>query len=192
MEKKGKIIIGVVIVIIVIIIAGVLFLANSDVILRSDSVQVTLPSNYTIDDKGVAVCEDTNILLTPVFGVTGDSEKDIYKTIKANGKEAGYKNITNKTINGFDVFEFAANPDKLKNVSSDREYSSDGSYSWETYAPNYPYEGTTSLNVDHYRLVSFIKGDKVNYLTIFTDNPNTSLYTPEIENIINSISDIEQ
>lgn len=192
MEKKGKIIIGVVVAILVIVIAGVLFLANMDVTLMSDNAQVTLPNNYSVDEKGVANCEDTNIIFTPVLGVSGDSEKNIYKAIKANGKEAGYKNITNKTINGFEVFDFAAFPDKLKNVSSDREYSSDGSYSWETYVPNYPYEGSTSLNVDHYRLVSFIKDDKVNYLTIFTDNPNTSLYTPEIENIINSIADVEQ
>ncbi len=191
MEKKGKILIGVVLAIIVLIIAGLFIVGNMDVTLGTDSAQVTLPSDYTIDDKGVAVFEDINVMMSPVVGVSADNEKNVYKTIKANGKDAGYENITNKTINGFEVFEFAAHPDKLKNVSSDRDYSSDGSYTWTTYSPNFPYEGATSLNVDHYRVVSFIKGDKVNYLTIFTDNPNASLYTPEIENIINSVTEIQ-
>lgn len=190
MEKKGKTIIGVVLVIITLIFIGLLILGSADLTLQTSNAQVTVPNNYTLDNDGVASCGDINILFTPIMGVTKDSEMKVYNALKSNGKDAGYENITNRTINGFDVFEFAAHPDDLKNFSSDEVYNADGSYSWNTYSPNLPYQGITSLKVDHFRLVSFMKGDKVNYLTIFTDNPKASLYTPEIENVINSIADV--
>lgn len=192
MEKKGKIIIGIAVVILALIIAGVLFLNSMDVTLLAGDSQITLPNNYSIDDKGVASCGDINVLYTAVSGGSPENELQFQKAIVSNGKEAGYENITNKTINGYTVYDYAGHPDKLKNVSTDKEYSSDGSSSWSTFSPYFAYDGVTSLDVDHYRMLSFVKGDKISYLTFFTDNPDASLYTPEIENAINSIADVEK
>lgn len=188
MEKKGKIIIGVVVAILVILVAGFLILSNFDVTLMGDGAQVTLPNNYTVDDTAVASAGNVSVVFTPVVGSSDDNEAGFQKAIKANGKSSGYENITNDTINGFKVFEYAAKVDKLQNVSTDKVTSGDTT-TWMTYEPYLPFD---SQGTDHFRSVSYIKGDKVNYLIIYTDNPDTSLYTPEIDNIINSIAVMEQ
>ena len=187
MERKGKIIIGVIVVIIAIIAAGALILSNSDVTLMANDATITLPSKYTIDDKGVASSDNVSVLFTPVSGGSAAQEKAFFQAIKDNGKDAGYKNISKTKINGYTVYDYSANPDKLKNVSSNKEYSGDTT-SWMTYTPYLAYDGVTTMDVDHFRMVSYMKDDNVYYLTFFTDNPDTSLYSSEIDQIINSFT----
>ena len=187
MERQGKIILVVIIVIVAVIAAGVLIMANSDVTLTANDATLTLPNKYALDDKGIASADNVGVLFTPVSGSSSSHEKDFFQAIKDNGKDAGYKNITNTTVNGYTVYDYAANPDKLENVSSNKEYSGDTT-TWMTYPPYLAYEGVTTMDVDHFRMVSYIKGDDVYYLTLFTDNPDTSLYSSEIDQIINSFT----
>ena len=187
MERKGKIIIGVIVVIVAIIAAGMMILSNSDVTLVANDATVTLPSKYVIDDKGVASGDNVSVLFTPVRGGSAAQEKAFFQAIKDNGKEAGYKKIKDTTINGYTVYDYSANPDKLKNVSSNKEYSGDTT-TWMTYTPYLAYDGVTTMDVDHFRMVSYMKGDDVYYLTFFTDNPDTDLYSSEIDQIINSFT----
>lgn len=185
-----KIIIGVVIVIIAVAIIG-FYLSTAEVTLAADDAQITLPSNYTVKDKIIASSGDTNISFVPQKGTSSDKdfENKFFGAIKSNGKAAGYKNVTNKTINGYTVHEFAANPNKLKNVSTDHKDTSEG-VAWTTYPP----ETVAYFDdpVDHFRNVNYIKGDNVYTLKIYTSNPDTNLYTPEIEKIINSIAPVEK
>ena len=189
MERKTKIIIGVVAAILVVLIAGFLLLGNADVTLLGDGSQVTLPSNYTVDELAVATAGDTSVMFTPVSGATKDSEAEFYSATKTNGKDAGYQNVTSSKINGYKVYEFAANPNKLKNVSTD-EVTSGDTTTWKTFEPYLPFG--SDAGVDHYRMITFVKDGKVNYLTFYTDNPDTSLYTPEIDAIIHSIGPIQE
>ena len=94
MERKGKIIIGVIIVIVAVIAAGVLILANSDVTLTANDATLTLPNKYALDNKGIASADNVGVLFTPVSGSSSSQEKDFFQAIKDNGKDAGYKNIT--------------------------------------------------------------------------------------------------
>ena len=189
MEKKTKIIIGVVVAILVILIAGFLLLSNAEVTLIGDGSQVTLPSNYTLDEMGVATAGNTSVMFSPVIDADKDSEAEWFSAIKSNGADAGYKNITSSKVNGYKTYEFAGNPDKLKNVSTD-QVTSGSTTTWKTFEPYLPFG--SDVDVDHYRMVSFTKDGKVHYLTFFTNDPDTSLYTPEIDTIINSIAPVEQ
>lgn len=189
MEKKVKIIIGVVVVILALLIAGFLFLSNVEPTMLGDDSQITLPSNYTIDEKGVATAGNTSVMFTPVIDGSKDSEVEWYNAVKSNGKEAGYENITSSKVNGYKLYEFAGNPDKLKNVSTDK-VTTGSTTTWKTFEPYLPFG--SDADVDHYRMISMVKGDKVHYLTFFTNDPDTSLYTPEIDGIINSIGPIQE
>jgi hypothetical protein len=189
MEKKTKIIIGVVIAIIAIVLVGLFIIGSGEVTLQAEDLAIKLPNNYTVDNNAVASAGDVNISFAPQLGVDKKFEEKFFGAIKDNGKAAGYENITNKTINGIPSFEFAAHPDKLQNVSSNREYTSEGE-TWTTYPP----EAVSYFQnpVDHFRTVDFLKDDKVYTLQIFTNNPNTNLYTPEIEAIINSVAPVSK
>lgn len=187
MERKGKIIIGVIVVIVAIIAAGFFILSNADTTLVANDATITLPSKYVPDDKGVASADNVSVLFTPVSGGSAAQEKAFFQAIKDNGKEAGYKNISKTKVNGYTVYDYSANPDKLKNVSSNKEYSGDTT-SWMTYTPYLAYDGVTTMDVDHFRMVSYMKDDNIYYLTFFTDNPDTDLYSSEIDQIINSFT----
>ncbi|WP_405267527.1 hypothetical protein [Methanobrevibacter sp.] len=193
MDKKMKIILAVVAVIIIAILGVFLFLSNSDVTLSGLDSQVTLPNNYTLDDKGVATLGDVGIYYTGIQGGDTNSVDDFYKALKSNGKDSGYQNITTDKINGFKVYEFAANPKELKNVSSDREYSGN-QYSWTEYPPYIPYKGMTDMDVDHFRYIGFINPNTktLSELTIFTNNSDVNLYSKDIDAIINSIAPIAE
>lgn len=91
MEKRTKIIIGVVVAILVILVAGFLFLSNANVTLQGNEAAVTLPGNYTLDDKGIATAGNTSVMFTGIMSGSGGSEANFYKAVSQNGKEAGYK-----------------------------------------------------------------------------------------------------
>jgi len=48
----------------------------------------------------------------------------------------------------------------------------------------------SNVTIDHFRIVTAISPNNstVNYILIYTDDPNTNLYTTEINQIINSLS----
>ena len=153
------------------------------------SLHLIRPLGFTIDDKNfVAVRDDMNITFTPIIGSDEASQNQFFSAIKANGKDAGYENVTNKTVNGYTVQEFAAHPDKLKNVSTPKEYSGNEE-SWTEYSP--AAAGYFDGPIDHFRSVTFMKDGKQHVLMFFTNNATVNLYTPEIEGIIDSIGPIE-
>ena len=169
--------------------AGLFDFLIGDQYLQGDDCQIKIPSNFTIDDKNfVAVRDDMNITFTPIIGADDASENQFFSAIKVNGKEAGYENVSNKTVNGYTVHEFAAHPDKLKNVSTPKEYSGNEER-WTEYSPV-----AVSLfddSVDHFRSITFMKDGKQHILYIFTNSSDVNLYTPEVEGIIDSIGPIE-
>jgi hypothetical protein len=188
MDKK--VIIGIIAAIAVVAIAGYFLLSSGNVTLVAEDLQVTVPGNYTAVGEVSASAGDVNISFVPQKGSSNkEFVEKFFKAVMANGKEAGYENITNKSINGTDAYEFAAHPDKLKNVSSEREATAEGE-AWTTYPPEFaaPFEG----NVDHFRTVYFVKDDKVYVLSITAGNASTNLYTPEIEGIINSLAPVQK
>ena len=190
MDKKTiLIILGVIVALAVIIFIGLIALGSSEFTMEGDAAQVTVPGNYTYDDKAfVASSQDgVNITITPIQGTTNDMLLKFYGAVRDNGKDSGYENVSNKTINGYNVYEYAGHPDQLKNVSTNREVS--GNYeSWTEYPPEAAAVFTTP--VDHFRAVIFEKDGKINQMNIYTDNSSTNLYTPEIDAIINSIAPI--
>ena len=170
--------------------AGLFDFLIGDQFLQGDDSQVKIPGNFTIDDKNfVAVRDDMNITFTPIIGSDEASQNQFFSAIKANGKDSGYENVTNKTVNGYTVQEFAAHPDKLKNVSTPKEYSGNEE-SWTEYSP--AAAGYFDGPVDHFRSVTFMKDGKQHVLVFFTNNATVNLYTPEIEGIIDSIGPIEK
>lgn len=157
--------------------------------LEGDGSQITVPSNYTLDDKKlVASCGDINITFTPQLSTDDKFEDEFFGAIKTNGNESGYENVTNKTVNGYTVHEFAAHPDKLKNVTVSTEVEGSDE-AWIEFPP----EIAAPFNdpVDHFRSVTFIKDGKEHKLIILTNNATTSLYNSEIDGIINSIAPME-
>lgn len=168
--------------------AGLFDFLMGDQYLQGDDVQVKIPNNFTIDDKLVAVRDDMNITFTPVIGSDENAENQFFTAINTNGKDAGYENVTNKTVNGYTIHDFAAHPDKLKNVSTPKVVQGNQE-TWNEYSPASVayFDGP----VDHFRSVTFMKDGKQHILTFFTNNATVSLYTPEIEGIIDSIGPIE-
>jgi hypothetical protein len=188
MDKKTKIIIGVVAVV-AIVLVGYFILTSGDVTMVAEDAQITLPHNYSVDNNIVAKAGDVNVSFMPLKGTDLKFEKEFFGAIEANGKDAGYENITNTTINGYTAFDFAAHPDKLKNVSTERKSTDEGE-AWTTYPP----EAVAYFDhpVDHFRTVNFVKDNKVYTLRVYTDNPDTSLYTSEIDGIIKSIAPVKK
>lgn len=191
MEKNTKIIIGV-IVVVAILLVGFFILSNQEGHLIADDTQVTVPSNYSVQNDLAASAGDVNISFVAQKGSTSSKqfENEFFGALKANGKASGYKNVTNKTINGYTAHEFAGTLDKLKNVSTNEKSTSDGGISWTTYPPE-AVALTTDGKVDHFRAVNYLKGDDVYTLRIYTSNPDTNLFTPEIDKIIDSIAPVE-
>lgn len=182
MDKK--VIIGIIVAIVVILLAGYFILNTGDKILVAENLQVTVPGNYTADSEFSANAGDINITFIEQKGLPNNDFAKFFKAVSVNGKDAGYENVTNKTINGTAAYELAAHPDKLKNISTEREATAEGE-AWTTYPPEFvaPYE-----KVDHFRSVYYVKDDKVYVLSITAGNASTNLYTPEIDGIINSLA----
>lgn len=189
MDKK--ILIGIIVVVIVAILGGLFLLGSSDVPLLAGDNSVTLPSDYILDDKGVAYDGDVGVVFVPVMGGNASAQKDLFDTLKAKGKDAGYKNVTTDKVNGFKLYEFVANPDKLQKISSDKVVS--GNYeTWKEYEPYIPYKDFTDMDVVKYRYVGYVKGDSIDELYIFTNNTDVDLYSSEINDIVNSIAVAEK
>ena len=182
----NRIIIGVVVVVAAIAAVGFYMVSTADVILYADDMQITLPHNYTADSDFSAAAGDVNISFVAQKGTTGkDFYEKFFKTISTNGKEAGYENVTNKTIGDIKVYEFTAHPSQLKNVSSNKEATSEGE-EWTVYPPEV--SAPFDKGVDHFRTVQYIKRDNVYTLSIPTTNPSANLYTKEINTIVDSIA----
>ncbi|WP_407413745.1 hypothetical protein [Methanobrevibacter sp.] len=168
--------------------AGLFDFLSGEQYLQDDNSQVTIPSNYTVDDKKiVASCKGINISLVAQKSVDDKFETEFFNAVNEGGKEAGYENVSNKTINGYTVHEFAASPSKLKNLTGT---SSREDVAWIEYPPQIaaPFDNP----VDHFRSVTFIKDGKEHRLLISTNNTADNLYTPEIEGIINSIGPLKK
>ena len=157
--------------------------------LEGDGSQVTIPSNYTVDDKKLlATGGDVNITFTAQRSSDDKLEDQFFAAIKDHGKEAGYENVTNKTVNGYTLHEFAAQASKLKNITVPTEVEGSDS-AWIDFPPDIaaPFNDP----VDHFRSVTYLKDGKEHKLLIFTNNATADLYTPEIEGIIDSIAPME-
>ena len=166
--------------------AGWFDFLGGDKYLVGDGAQVKVPSNYTVDDKKIAAsCKDINITLTPQKSSDDKLEKEFFGAVKSNGKSAGYENVTNKTVNGYTLHEFAAKTAKLKKLTASTEVPGSDA-AWITFPPEIaaPFDD----HVDHFRSVTFLKDGKEHKLIILTTNPDTNLYTPEIDGIIDSIN----
>lgn len=169
--------------------AGLFDFLSGDQYLEGDGSQVKIPGTYSLDDKKiVATGKDINISFTAQRHSDDKFEKEFFGAVKEFGKDAGYENMTNKTINGYTVYDFAAHPDKLKNLTAPTVV--EGS---DSATVTFPPEIAAVFDdpVDHFRAVTFIKDGKENKLLFFTNNKTASLYTPEIDEIINSIGPIE-
>lgn len=187
---KKKIIIAVVAIIIVAVLGVLLFLGNVDINLTSMDASITIPNNYTVDENGVAYSGDIGIYFTSITGGSKKAQDELFKTLKANGKDYGYKKVKTDEVNGYELYEFSANPDKLKKVSSDKEYHGN-EYKWMEYDPYKPFEDVSDMDVKNFRYVAYEKDDKINELIIFTNNTDIDLYSTEFANIINSIAPLE-
>jgi hypothetical protein len=189
MDKK--ILIGIIAVVVVAILGGLFLIGSSDVTLFAGDNTITLPSDYIIDDKGVAYNGDVGVMFLPVMGGNASAQKELFDTLKSKGSDAGYKNVTTDKVNGFKLYQFVANPDKLQKVSSDRVSS--GNYeTWKEYEPYIPYKDFTDMKVVKYRYVGYVKGDSIDELYIFTNNTDVDLYSSDINNIVNSIAVAEK
>ena len=85
-----KIIIGVVIVVIAAVIAGIFLLGSSDLTLYAGDTYITVPGNYTLDDKGIAYGGDVGFYFSAVAGANTSEYKMISDTLKSKGSDAGY------------------------------------------------------------------------------------------------------
>ena len=187
-----KVIIAIVIVIIVAIL-GVLFLVGSaNVTLIAGDTSLTLPNDYVVDEKGIAYNGDIGIMYSPVMGGNASDQDTLFKALKSNGKDAGYKNVTTDNVNGFKLYEYTANPDKLKKVSTDKVQSGDYE-TWKEYDPYIPYKDVTSMDVVKFRYIAYLNNDKnsLSELYIFTNNTDVDLYSKDMDSIINSIAFVE-
>ena len=189
-----KVIIGVVIVIIVAILAAIFLLNPSEVTLVAGDTSVTLPSDYELDqDTGIATKGDIGVLYMPVASSDVKAQKALFDTLKSNGKDAGYKKVKTDTINGFKVYQYSANPDKLKKVSSDKVR--EGNYeTWKEYEPYTPFKDMTKMDVKQFRYTAYVNetSKTISELYIFTNNTDVDLYSSDIESIINSIAVVEK
>lgn len=189
-KMDKKVIIGIIVAIVVVALAGYFLLTSGNTTLVAEDLQVIAPGNYSASSDFSAAAGDVNVSFVPQKGTSNkEFVNKFFKAVMANGKNAGYENITNKSINGTEAYEFAAHPGNLKNVSTEREATAEGE-AWTTYPPEFaaPFEG----NVDHFRSVYYVKDDKVYVLTFTTGNASTNLYTPEIDGIINSIAPVQK
>lgn len=189
MDKKA--IIAIVVVVIIAILGVLLFLGGSgETVLSTVDASVTLPNNYTVDENGVAYAGDVGVYFTSVSGGSKKDQDELFDALKANGKDSGYKKVKTDKVNGYKTYQFSANPDKLKKVSTEREYSGN-QYSWKEFEPITPFKDISDMKVKNYRYVAFVKDDKIDELYIFTNNTDVDLYSSEFDNMINSIAPLE-
>jgi len=112
-------------------------------------------------------------------------ESEFNQALVAKGNQSGYQNISEWNVNGYKTCEYAGKPSELKNIT----YGS--STEWTEYPPiNLKDMVGSNVTIDHFRIVTAISPNNstVNYILIYTDDPNTNLYTTEINQIINSLS----
>ena len=188
-----KILIAIIVVLVVAVFGIVYFLGSSDVTLVAGDDTVTLPSDYVIDDQGVAYSGDIGILFMPVMGGNTSDQDFLFDVLKSKGKDAGYKNVTTDKTNGFKVYQYVANPDKLEKISTDKVQS--GNYeTWKEISPYTPFKDATSMDVVKFRYVGYLNKDtdSISELYIFTNNTDVDLYSSDIEAIVNSISVVEK
>ena len=186
MDKKIAISIAVVVVVILAILGGLFVLGNADVTLESTDSIVTLPNTYVIDETGSATNheEGTTIMFIGMIG-SPNNAIDLGKALLANGNSSGYENISEDTVNGFKVYEYAAKPDNLKTL----KYGS--STEWTEYSPeNLTDTHGSKINADHYRRVYYISPNNstCTELTIIATKADTNLYSSEINEMIHSIA----
>ena len=170
--------------------AGFFDFLSGEKFLEGDNTQVKVPSNYTVDDKKmVASCNGINISFVAQKSTDNKFESDFFAAIKENGKEAGYENVTNRTVNGYTIYDFAGHPSKLKNMTVPTVVPGSDA-AWIEYPLFFfaPFDKP----VDHFRSVTFIKDGKEHKLLISTNNATANLYTSEIEGIINSIGPMKK
>ena len=94
MNKKA--IIAIIAVIFIAIIGAILFLGSADLTLVAGDNSATLPSDYLIDEKGIAYNDDTGIAFIPVIGTNAPGQKMVFDTLKAKGNDEGYKKCNHK------------------------------------------------------------------------------------------------
>ena len=185
MDKKKTILLAIAAIVILALIGAFLLFSNADVTLEGTGATVTLPSDYELNmNTGTATKGDVEMFFNGIIGDTSFTT-DFYKAISANGKSAGYENVTEDTINGFKIYEYAAKPDNLKVV----KYGS--STQWVEYSPvNLTDNSGSKISADHYRKVYFISPNNsvANELTIIAKNPETDLYSQEINDVIHTIA----
>ena len=191
MDKK---IIAVIAVVIVAVIAiGLFVIGSSYVTLEALDASVTLPNNFTVDDKGVATAGDVKVQL---IGSTDNSDvlSSFMATVAKKGSDSGYKDYKNGTIGEFTYHEFTANPKELKNLTTDRQTTSEGE-TWMEYPPDMILGMINDTsNVVKIREVDFIntKTNKITTLLVYTNNTDADLNSPEINNIVNSIAPLQK
>lgn len=185
MEKKMAIILAVIILIIVALVGVFLFISNSDVTLEGTDSKVTVPKDFVLEENGALATKDNvSVMFVGIIGQTNESTT-FYNAIKTNGNASGYENISENTINGYKVYEYAAKPENLKTV----KYGS--STEWIEYPPINLTDGNgKKIDADHYRKVYYVSpnNSSVNELTIIAKSPDVDLYSEEINKIVDSIS----
>lgn len=193
MDKKVIIgIVGGVILLLVILLAVFLIFMPSEQTITIDDMSVTVPGNYTVIDEdgddGVLLSSgDTSVALLSM-GSSGSSSnvEKFYGALRDNGKDSGYENVTTKDVNGLKIYEYAAHPSKLQNVSTTKQV--EGNYeTWTEYTPEMGMMGANST-CDHFRTLIVDYSGDIYVLAFSTDVPGVSLYTQEIENMINSLT----
>ena len=191
MDKAKKIILAVVVIVILAILAGLFLIGSSDLELQSGAgSSITLPNNFTMDDASTQVASNGSVeVMTYGLMDNPESANEMFKAIKANGNASGYQNYSEDTINGFKVYEYAANPKDLKIL----KYGS--STEWTEYPPtNLTYPTGSKVDCDHYRIVTFVSPNNatMNQVVLIAKDANTDLYTPEINEILRTIKVTDQ
>ena len=182
MDKK-KIAIGIIAIIVIIAIIGIvgvnLFINNMDLTLEGTTAKVTLPKDYTLNEKGLATKGNVGMYFIEMAGDTSITT-DFLKAIKS-----GYENYSESTANGYKIYEYSAKPNNLKLL----KYGS--STKWTEYPPQNLTSPADSSRItcDHYRTIYYLSpnGATISQLVIYTTDANTDLKTAEINDIINSI-----
>lgn len=185
MDKNKAILIAVAAIIIVAVVGTFLYISNSDLTLEGTDSKITVPNTFQFEENTpIATKDNVSVMFIGVLGQTNDTT-EFYKAVKANGNASGYENITENTINGYKVYEYAAKPENLKTV----KYGS--STEWIEYPPINLTDGNgKKIDADHYRKVYYVSpnNSSVNELTIIAKSPDVDLYSEEINRIVDSIS----